>query len=295
MTLQTSAASPAVVAAIEVLDRLQTVRNVLAPDLNDQELQLFALVAQRSGLDPFAKQIYAVKRQGRVTFQTGIDGYRSTAERTGEYDGSDEPEFGEMMNGHPESATVTVYRWRNGRRVGQTATAYWAEFYPGDGQGHMWKKMPRNQLAKCAEALAMRKAFPYVLADIYTPEEMDQAGPGDNAALVEAAKQPTAAERIAARRQAVEATATEPTREEVIAHMTNEQVGMVVTGREPDADVVEGEAVAVSNEPAVGGCGWALETKNDIVACSLAEMHEGSHSWQDQAVKSGGKVLRPAE
>lgn len=268
MTLVTSATSNAVVAAIEVLDRLQTVRNVLAPDLNDQELQLFALVAQRSGLDPFAKQIYAVKRQGRVTFQTGIDGYRSTAERTGEYDGSDEPTFGEMKDGHPESATVTVYRFRNGRRVGQTATAYWSEFYPGDSQGHMWKKMPRNQLAKCAEALAMRKAFPYVLADIYTPEEMDQAGPGDSAPLVQAAAKPTAAERIAARREAIESVVV--------------------------ADVVEAEVVAETpisaTEPV---CGWRLETKTGLVDCTSGEMHEGAHSWQDLAVTSGGKVIRP--
>lgn len=270
--LQTSATAPAVVAAIEVLDRLQTVRNVLAPDLNDQELQLFALVAQRSGLDPFAKQIYAVKRQGRVTFQTGIDGYRSVAERTGEYDGSDEPTFGEMKDGHPESATVTVYRWRNGRRVGQTATAWWTEFYPGDGQGHMWKKMPRNQLAKCAEALAMRKAFPYVLADIYTSEEMDQAGAGDSAPLVAAAAQPTAAERIAARRAAIEA-----------APVT-------------EADTVEGEVREVAPEPATGGCGWSLAPKTgDTIPCAFTEMHEGPHSWQDEAVKTGGRVVPPAD
>lgn len=201
----TSGIAPAVAESIETYNRLQAVRNVLAPDLNDQELQLFAMVAQRSGLDPFAKQVYAIKRQGRVTFQTGIDGFRSTAERTGEYAGSDLPEFGPDMNGHPEWAEVTVYREkRSGVRFGQAARAYWNEFYPGDGQGHMWKKMPRNQLAKCAEALALRKAFPYVLSDIYTPEEMDQAGPGDSGALVQAAAQPTARERIAARRAARE-------------------------------------------------------------------------------------------
>jgi len=224
--------------------RLATVRGVLAPDLNDQELGLFAMVAARSGLDPFAKQIYAVKRSGRVTFQTGIDGYRSTAERTGEYDGSDEPEFGPTIDQpfqHPEFARVVVYRWRHGRRVGQPATAYWAEFYPGQGQDAMWRKMPRNQLAKCAEALAMRKAFPFVLADIYTPEEMEQAGPADNAAMVAAAKLPTAAERIAARRAAVEAPAAP-----------------AETAQEPTAtaDEVEGHAVEVP-AAAPGLCGSA--------------------------------------
>src|SRR5690349_24988725 len=108
--LTTSAVSPAVAEAMEVYERLSVVRNVLAPALNDAELSLFAMVAQRSGLDPFARQIYAVKRSGRVTFQTGIDGYRSTAERTREYGGSDEPEYGPMTSGHPEWARVTVYR-----------------------------------------------------------------------------------------------------------------------------------------------------------------------------------------
>lgn len=203
--LTTSAVHPAVAAAYEVYERLNTVRNVLAPDLNDQELSLFALVAQRSGLDPFARQVYAVKRGGKVTFQTGIDGYRSIAERTGEYGGSDEPDYGPMDNGHPEWARVTVYRLKGAVRIPQSATAYWSEFHPGGNQP-MWQKMPRNQLAKCAEALALRKAFPYLLADLYTDTEMEQAGRGDNPAVMAAAAHPGARERLAARRAALEST-----------------------------------------------------------------------------------------
>lgn len=214
--LTTSAVAPSIAESIDTYNRLTAVRNVLAPDLNDQELQLFAMVSQRSGLDPFAKQIYAIKRAGRVTFQTGIDGYRSTAARTGQYEGSSDPEFGNWSDtpfSHPVSATVTVYRWQNGHRVEQTATAWWDEYYPGaknivpagpSAVGFMWLTKPRVMLGKVAEALALRKAFPYVLNDVYVPEEMEQAGPGDSAPLVEAAAQPTARERIAARRQARE-------------------------------------------------------------------------------------------
>lgn len=211
--LTTSAVNPAVAAAMEVYERMAVVRNVLAPELNDQELSLFALVAQRSGLDPFARQIYAVKRSGRVTFQTGIDGYRSIAERTSEYGGSDEPEFGPMTGGHPEWARVTVYRLRGGQRIPQPATAYWDEFHPG-GNAPMWTKMPRNQLAKCAEALALRKAFPYVFADIYTDTEMEQSGAATNAAAASAASQPTARERLAARRAALEQPVGDPAQAE---------------------------------------------------------------------------------
>lgn len=209
---------PATAGSVAVYTRLQVVKDVIAPDLSDAELTLFAMVAERSGLDPFSRQIHAVKRKGKVTFQTGIDGYRSTAERTREYEGSDLPEYGPECScdakpkPHPEWSEVTVYR--TGKRP-QRARAYWHEFHPGDND-FMWIKMPRNQLAKCAEALALRKAFPYVFADLYTNEEMAQAGPAENAAVAQAAAQTTARDRLAARRAALEAAPVEEAAEEAI-------------------------------------------------------------------------------
>lgn len=222
-----------------ILRGLHTVKNVLAPDLSDDELKLFAMVAARSGLDPFAKQVYAVKRKGRVTFQTGIDGYRSIAARTGMYDGQDEPEYGPVCGcgdkrpeGHPEYATVRVYRKGVARPIG--ATAYWHEYKPEAGESgrgdDMWRRMPRVMIAKVAEALALRKAFPYdpdakhgIGADLYTTEEMAQAERGVSAP---GAAAPTARERVAARRRAAEAPKAE----------TDD-------GRAVDADgVIEGEA-----------------------------------------------------
>ncbi len=194
----------------QIFQGLRTVQAVLAPELNPDELRLFAMVASRSGLDPFAKQIYAVKRKGRVTFQTGIDGYRSIAARTGLYDGQDEPLYGPACGcgdgrpaGHPEWATVRVYRKGVGRAI--AATAYWHEYKPAPGrdperpQDAMWVRMPRVMLAKVAEALALRKAFPYdperhegIGADLYTADEMAQA---------ERAAPTTVRERVAARAQ----------------------------------------------------------------------------------------------
>jgi phage recombination protein Bet len=173
----------------QTLERLQTVRETLAPDLTNGELELFAMVAVRSGLDPFAKQIYAVKRQGRMTIQTGIDGYRSIAARTGEYDGQDEPVYGPDCpcgkgSRHPESSTVRVYRKGMSRAV--AATAFWHEYCPDPGPSgkgdQMWRRMPHVMIAKVAEALALRKAFPWdpnrglgIGSDVYTTEEMAQA------------------------------------------------------------------------------------------------------------------------
>ena len=195
----------------QVLSGLQTVRAVLAPDLTDEELRLFAMVATRSGLDPFARQVYAVKRQGRVTFQTGIDGYRSIAVRTGLYDGQDEPEFGPVCAcgdnrpaGHPESATVRVYRKGVGRPI--AASAYFHEYRPEPGPSGrgdaMWMRMPRVMLAKVAEASALRKGFPYdpnaghgIGADVYTDAEMDQSDAPRPASVALSPR-----ERLAARR-----------------------------------------------------------------------------------------------
>jgi phage recombination protein Bet len=157
--------------------RLKLIGSTLAPDLTPAELRLFGEVAVRSGLDPFAKQIYAVKRKGKVTFQTSIDGYRSIAARTGEYDGQDEPTYeepcpcGNEPKGHPRTATVRVYR--HGMTRGVAATAFWHEYVPEEA--FMWRKMPHVMLAKVAEALALRKAFPYVMAEVYTAEEMEQS------------------------------------------------------------------------------------------------------------------------
>lgn len=197
--------SAATLSTTQILSGLQTVRAVLAPDLSDDELRLFAMVANRSGLDPFAKQVYAVKRSGRVTFQTGIDGYRSIAARTGLYDGQDEPEYGPIVEKpypHPEYATVRVYRKGVSRPI--AATAYWDEYVPSSDS--MWRKMPRVMLAKVAEALALRKAFPYdpenrhgIGADLYTADEMAQAERSERPAPA-----PSARERIAARRAALE-------------------------------------------------------------------------------------------
>ena len=239
--------SPASLTSNQILSGLRTVKSVLAPDLSDDELKLFSMVAARSGLDPFAKQVYAVKRKGRVTFQTGIDGYRSIAARTGMYDGQDEPEYGPWVEapfGHPESATVRVYRKGVTRAI--AATAFWDEYKPADND-FMWQRMPRVMIAKVAEALALRKAFPYdperregIGADLYTADEMAQAGQPEPASV-----QPTARERVAARAAAV--------------------VQPVATSDEPVVDEIPGEFQEAPSPPVVAE-GLALDAFRDLCA-----------------------------
>ena len=156
-------------------DQVALIKNQIAVGATDNELKLFLHVADKSGLDPLSRQIYFIKRSGKMTIQTGIDGFRAVADRTGQYIGSSDAVFEEIGN-NPVQATVTVNKVVQGVIGNFTATARWSEYYPGKSQGFMWDKMPHTMLGKCAEALALRKAFPAQLSGLYTGDEMDQAG-----------------------------------------------------------------------------------------------------------------------
>lgn len=157
---------------------LALIRNKIAKDCPDDELLFFAKFCQSKKLDPFAGDIFYVprKNQGVVkwTIQTSVDGLRKVASRTGEYAGIDDAIFGKDVDGFPELATVTVYRIVQGQKCSFTATARWKEYYPGESLGFMWRSKPHIMLAKCAEALALRKGFPET-GGIYTDEEMQKA------------------------------------------------------------------------------------------------------------------------
>ena len=167
--------------------KLELIKRTVANGATRDELDLFLHHARRAGLDPLARQIYFVKRKGRGTIQVGIDGLRLIADRTGIYAGNDDALFeGSTGKGYPERATVAVFKIVQGQRCAFSATARWDEYYPGDEQGFQWRKMPHVMLAKCAEALALRKAFPMEMSGLYVHEEMEQADqPGSPAAINE--------------------------------------------------------------------------------------------------------------
>lgn len=161
-------------------DQTRLVKEQICPDLTDGELALFAQVCQRTGLDVFAKQVYAIKRGGKMTIQTSIDGYRLVAQRSGRYDGQAEPEWCDadgnwktvwLSNEPPAAARVGVYL--KGADHPTWGVARWTEY--AQPNAPMWKKMPSTMLAKCAESQALRKAFPAELSGLYTTEEMQQA------------------------------------------------------------------------------------------------------------------------
>lgn len=157
-------------------DQIDLIRKTIAPDATEPELQLFFYDCKRRGVHPLDKLIHFTKRKGKYTPVTSIDFLRSRAAGTKEHVGTDDAVFDGTIEGGDLQASVTVYRLVQGDRYPFTATARWAEYCPTDGNDFMWKKMPRGQLSKCAEGLALRKGFPQELDGLYTFEEMDQAG-----------------------------------------------------------------------------------------------------------------------
>jgi len=164
-------------------DQERMIRDQCANGASAEEFEVLLEIARVRRLNPLLKQIHFVKRWDRLknryiwAAQISIDGMRAVAQRTGRYNGQDEPEYGPCnAKGFPEWSKVRVYRKDWDRPA--VGLVFWREYVQTTKDGSptsFWADMPMNQLAKCAEAQALRKAFPEDCGGLYTDTEMEQA------------------------------------------------------------------------------------------------------------------------
>lgn len=168
-----------------------TLQNSVFPGAKDESILLAVDYCKARKMDILKKPCHIVpmpvkdaktgNSSWRDVIMPGIYEQRITAFRTGQMAGQEEPQFGESIT-HlgvtaPEWCKVTVYRFINGERCAFSHTEYFSEACSTTKDGKinsMWTKRPRGQLAKCAEAGALRKAFPDELGGVITADEVTE-------------------------------------------------------------------------------------------------------------------------
>jgi len=202
--------------------QLEVLQSSLFPGAKPASIALALDYCRAAGYDPMQKPVHIVpmwdgKAQSmRDVIMPGIGIYRTNAARTGALVGISEPEFGPMVTENlgglevtfPEWCKVTVKRYVAGLVAEFTAVEYWLENYATKGgkerseaPNAMWMKRKRGQIAKCAEAQALRKAFPEAVPSVPVAEEME--GKTIDADVIEHDAEPRVHKKVAALRDAI--------------------------------------------------------------------------------------------
>lgn len=187
-------------------EQRELLKNTVAQGATDLELQMFLELARAKGLDPFKKEVWFIKGksytdksgrnvEGRVQIMTGVDGFFAIANTNPAYDGIEHaygPDQKIELNASkapgvkhiiaPEWVEAVVHR--KDRKIPERRRAYWREFSQDlvtyNGNLSLWAQKPTLMLEKCADAIALRKAFPQELGDFRAPEEMPREFSADD-------------------------------------------------------------------------------------------------------------------
>lgn len=244
---------------------IEAARNVICPQAAgkppapDSIIRLILYRCSQLGADPYSRMVYAVERRGVWTLQVSIDMFRATAESAGDYAGQDGPYWcGDdgvwkdvwLEKKNPRAAKVGVLR--TGFAQPLYSIANW-ESYVSDF-GHMWSKFGPLMIAKCAEALALRRAFPAKLSGLYTSDEMHQAESKatvlDSASLAYSSPQAQAAVQAAPAVKTIQDAILLPQSEIELAatRSIGRQIGKLVGAVNQDLQRLGGDVLALKAE-----------------------------------------------
>ena len=250
------------------------------------DLAVFFHTCKRTGLDPFARQIYMIRRDGKQTMQTGIDGLRlvaqRTAERTGETFGYEDTLWCDengiwkdvwLGEDAPRAAKVVVLR--SGHRFpavalyGEYVQTYRDKATNTQQPTKTWREKGALMLAKCAEAAALRKAFPMDLSGIYTPDETRQDTAAAAAPLSAASFAPVAQPEVV---DAEIADDPEPETGETISDSQRKAIFAAFTaaGFTTNARSAEGREARLAYMSQV--LGEQIESTNDLTAAQASRV-----------------------
>lgn len=187
--------APMVAAPPDDRTMIAVLENSLYPGAAPASISLVLNYCRAAGLDPMQKPAHIVpmwdSKAGRMrdVIMPGVGLYRTQAARTGQYAGVTDPEFGPDVTEKIGGVEITYPLWcrvvvkrllDSGQIVDFAATERWKENYAVKGgkeksiaPNAMWSKRPYGQLAKCAEAQALRKAFPEMTGAQPTADEME--------------------------------------------------------------------------------------------------------------------------
>jgi phage recombination protein Bet len=282
-------------------DKVELLKRTICRGATDDELELFLHACKRTGLDPFMRQIYAVKRKEwdadagckveKMVIQTGIDGYRLIADRTDRYMPGREPTFTYDDTGNVVSATAYVKKRDKSGQWHEIAASALFDEYAGKKSGGeptmMWASKPHIMLAKCAEALALRKSFPAEMSGVYTKEEMEQA---DNEPAPPPAKRVPSRPALPGRPQEFKAPDADANPDDPYAHDANFVDAWRVTMADRNASEQEADHILA------GLLNRRRKTVPDLTVKNRRDLIDNAKAGKfDQYIPARGEPANPQE